>query len=1486
MKKNHLIVFFIFLIFFSFSQRGKHGAFTASALNTKVNEYTTLTSDAFVGNTTINVANSNLNTNSRFASNLQIGDLIMIIQMQGTTMKTFTTVPGQDSTYGAILSYNNCGNYELAQVYSIPNLTSIVLDCGLKYNYTASGKTQIVRLPRYASLTVNVASSITGDTWNGSIGGIVAAEVLGNTTVNGSITATGLGFRGGLAANDGTFGGTRYVDLGGGIGEGGEKGESVVGSQLDYIALYGGKYAKGAPANGGGGGDSHNCAGGGGANAGSLNNWTGYGVTNAAYATAFNLEFAGRAAIVSAGGGRGGYGFSANNINPNTNAPNTAAWGGANRPKQGGHGGRCVDYSTGKIFLGGGGGAGHVNNIGGTNTGGTGGNGGGIIFMQTFGSVGGAGNFISNGANGVTATGVAPGGLSNSVVGDDPGGGAGGGGTILISTAASVAGVNLIANGGLGGDVIILKGGFAGTVNQGFGPGGGGGGGYIALTAGAPTQQTNGGVSGNMIGPNGSASIISNFPVNGATNGNVGLNNQSIPLYSLTANPVTVCVNSSATLTATSNNVSASFIWYNAITGATQIAVGSVFTSSVFTSVGTYTIFAGMCPGNYRIPVTITVINGPTLTVSNPTICNGQTATVTATGATNYTWSTGATISSITPSPIASAVYTVIGANGSCSTAITASVTVISTPTIGVNSATICNGQTATLTAGAASGYTWSNSTNLQSVSLSPAITTTYNIIANVGVGCNASNTATITVNPNPTLTANSVSICSGQTASLVASGANSYVWDNGITSATNNVSPLSSISYTVTGSIGTCSSSAISNVTVNAIPVLTISSVSICTGQTATLTAAGASSYTWDPIGLNVISSTFTTSPVSTTSYSVFGSTNGCIGSNTVNVTVGTNLSVSVNNSTICSGQSATLVSVSTATNFVWSNSGTTSSIVVSPVVTSAYTINANYAGCTGSSTAMVYVNALPSVSISGNGICTGQTATLSASGASSYTWSTLNTSNIITTSPSISTTYSVVGALGICTNSALYNVTVTPTPTVLVNSISVCNGVSATLIASGATNYNWLPSGVTVNSLVINPTSNTTYTVVGSIGSCTNSALANVSVTTGGALALSNTIICFGQTTTIGPATSGLSYLWNTGATTQSISVTPTTTSSYSLQFTDVTGCVLTGTCMVNVSPASLLQANGTSICLGKTALLSVTGASNYTWMPGNLNGNSITVSPTISSIYTVSSSNANGCLSTATVLVLVSTSPNLIITSNQNMVCPNTPITFSASGAINYQWIYNSNYYYGSNIQIHPSKSGTISVVANNNGCYTSSVIAVNVSSLSSSFQLENSYVDYPGSLSFTNTSTHYTSVYWEFGNGQTSTNTITTAMYENPGKYLVALLAKDEYGCTDTTYYVIEAGCGKGDFYIPNTFTPNGDGLNDEFKVFGGTCLIKFECTIFDRWGTIISKLKNNLDVWDGTYKGEKVEIGTYNYLINYTLYNGKQFSKTGVINIVK
>ena len=416
----------------SFSQRAIDGNKTINAANTIVNEYTTLSLDAAAGSTTITVAASGLNANARFGTGLVAGDLIMIIQMQGATILgapdpiTPAISNPNNATWGDVTSYNNTGKFEFFEVSSVPTPTTITVDCGLTNNYTASGKVQVIRVQRYNSLTITAPGVLTCQAWNGTTGGVLAIEVANNTVINagGRIDASGTGFRGGaLFVTTGRTTTGLYSCISLDVGT--NKGESIAGYTTDYIP-FGGRYCRGAAANGGGGGNVWNCGGGGGANAGMVPAWTGQGNPDnsvAGWTTAWNLESPGFAASTSSGGGRGGYSFSQTNQDATILGPGTIgvtnAWNGSYRYNLGGLGGRPLDYSTGRIFCGGGGGAGEEDD----NQGGAGGTGGGIIYITSYGKITGTGSdsILSKGNNGGSSL------NTGANAGKDAAGGAGGG---------------------------------------------------------------------------------------------------------------------------------------------------------------------------------------------------------------------------------------------------------------------------------------------------------------------------------------------------------------------------------------------------------------------------------------------------------------------------------------------------------------------------------------------------------------------------------------------------------------------------------------------------------------------------------------------------------------------------------------------------------------------------------------------------------------------------------------------------------------------------------------------------------------------------------------------------------------------------------------------------------------------------------------------------------------------------------------------------
>ncbi len=1466
-------------LFFSlqiFSQKGKNGALVVNAANTRINEFTSLTSNASAGSTILSVTASGLNTNGRFATTLAPGDLVMVIQMQGALIK-LSPVPiwAPDSTYGNIYNYQTCGNYEFAQVKSVISGTQIELDCGLTYNYSSSGRTQVVRVPRYSALTINSGGVLTTDAWNGSIGGILVAEVDGNTTISGggSINVNGLGFRGGVAAGNGGSGNSNFATISN--NNGAAKGEGIgsdriTGTGHDTLGLY----CKGAPGNGGGGGNANNCAGGGGGNGGNISNYNGYGIPTAGYTAIWNLEWPGRASVTSSGGGKGGYG-TATTTTPNVNSvgPNNTAWGSFRRPNYGGFGGRPLDYSTGKIFMGGGGGAGHMSN--GQSNGAnacSGGNGGGIVYLLNYGTISGNGTINANGNNGNNAFGSPN--FSYPSQGIDGAGGAGAGGTIILKSNGTISGITANAIGGNGGNQV--KSGTSSSESQ--GPGGGGSGGYISGNGSVFTQNVTGGSNGTTNASN----LSSTFPMNGATSGDVGTNNQIInPSFTLTTSAnQTICANQSVSLTATSNNGSATIQWFNNAAGGNAISTGTTYVTT-YTATGTYTVYAGSCPGIYRLPIIITVTPGASITVNSATICAGQSVVLTASGATTYTWNTGATTASISVSPTVATVYTVNGTQGSCSGVQTSTVNVNSSTVVNVANASICSGNSATLTASGATNYTWMpGGQTTTSIVVSPTINTTYTITGSTGA-CSGTTTANVNVSSTPTLTANSQTICAGQVATFTVSGASTYTWMPGnITGSTYTTSPSSSGTISILGANGSCTTQVTRSITVTPNPTVAVSNQTICSSQNAIITASGASTYSWST---GATTPSISVSPTTTTVYTVTGTSSSCSDIKTVTITVTSQPTVNVNNASICSGNS-TILTASGATNYTWMPGGqTTSTISVSPSNTTTYTITGATGTCTNSTTSTVSVTPTPTLIASSSTICAGQTATLTVIGATNYTWTPGNTNGTTyTIAPSSNTVVTILGANGTCTTQTTLSVTIGSGISIAVNNATICTGQTATLTASGATSYTW-SNNSNSSSISDNPSSTTVYTVSGNNGSCAGVSTATIFVNPVPTLTASASNICSGGTATLNVSGAN-TYTWSNGNSSSTQTVNPNATTVYTVTGTNTFGCNNIGitTVTVNVATTPTLSVNSTSVCNGQTVTLTASGATSYTWNTGE-NTSTINVSPTNTSTFSVIGDNS-GCLSSAVTSTVIVDPTTLSTFTNAYNSCPNQSVTIQATGSnsttTTYTWSNGSNAF---SQTVSPSTTSTFTVIGTSlSGCPAlSGTVTVNVNSISADFTgITTTTLTVGETLNLTDASTNANNISWQYCGG-TSTSSVITIPLSDTGTCCIKLVATNT-SCSDSITRCVTV-IKEMTITIPNVFTPNGDGVNEVFKITSNG-LKSLHCAIYDRWGLKLYEWDGVNGYWDGNTKTGPAPDGTYFYIITYSDYLDKTTTEKGFLNL--
>ena len=497
-----------------------------------------------------------------------------------------------------------------------------------------------------------------------------------------------------------------------------------------------------------------------------------------------------------------------------------------------------------------------------------------------------------------------------------------------------------------------------------------------------------------------------------------------------------------------------------------------------------------------------------------------------------------------------------------------------------------------------------------------------------------------------------------------------------------------------------------------------------VCSGSNVNLNTTGTVlSYTWSN-GSNA--SNISVSPTTNTIYTV-SSTNsgGCISNSSVALVVNTNPTVSINTLTnnICLGKTAILTATG-ANTYTWSNSLSTTTISVSPNVTTTYSVSGQNACGTVSAAITITVAPLAVTVISNPTIvCAGSTATLNAAAAANaYTWSPVSANgSSIVVSPIVNTIYTVAVSDGTCAGIGTVGLVAKPVPTITAvpTITTVCGGVPVNFTASGGTSYTWTPGNLTGASITVAPMAPTGYQVIGSNSlGCTS--IANVVVIAIPSPTLNpsaNTnFVCAGDPVNLTSQTGYSSYLWSNGASTSSVTVNPTITTTYSVTGTNTTGCSTTETVMVTVFAPLLTISGPTAICNGATATLTASGANSYVWSNG-FTSPAIQVNPSTTTIYNLSAlttSSGINCPSTASVQLLVLANPTVTAVSSKTAICKAETTTLTASGASSYSWNTSAT---TSSIVITSSLVTTLTysvIGTSTNGCNSKTTVQVKINS----------------------------------------------------------------------------------------------------------------------------------------------------------------------------
>ncbi|MCW3070487.1 MAG: hypothetical protein JWO44_377 [Bacteroidetes bacterium] len=954
------------------------------------------------------------------------------------------------------------------------------------------------------------------------------------------------------------------------------------------------------------------------------------------------------------------------------------------------------------------------------------------------------------------------------------------------------------------------------------------------------------------------------------------------PPPTITVNNPTICPSQTATLTAAGGTT---YSWSNGATG-NPITVSPAVTTS-YTVTGT----TGGCSGT--AVSTVTIGGSMSVTVNSPTICAGQTANLVAGGATTYSWTAGATstgANTANAAPMATTSYTVTGTSGGCTGTAISTVTVTPLPTVTVSSPAICNGSTATMTASGATGYTWSagaTSTGVSTADATPSTTTSYTVTG-TQTGCSNTAVSTVTVNPIPVVTVNSPAVCPGITANLIAGGATTYIWSAGATSTgpnTADATPAVSTTYTVTGTSLGCSATAISSVTVNS--SLTVNAGpndSICFGGNTGLTASpnGAGfTYSWSP-------------------------------------------ATGLSNATIYNP-------------------------IASPATTTTYTVTVtSAAGCTGTSTVTIYADPQITLSLAGlapncNGGTDGQTIVIPAGGSGSYgyNWTPGGCNTAACNVGAGTYTVTVTDTWG-CTATGTSTVTeptaVTATSTqVNVTCFGTCNGTATatgaggTPTASGGYNYSWNTVPVQNTQTATGLCSGTYTCTVTDANGCSTTVVVTITEPTVLAVApIPNVIICNSGSTTITATVTGgtgaYTYSWSpaTGLSSAAVAnptAAPAGTTGYTVTATDANGCTATASVTVTVNPPlSVITAGTASVCPGFSTTISAIASNGagsgytYSWSPAaGLSDPAIdmpTATPAATTTYTVTANDGCSPAVTATVTVTVLPKPVPVIASNVTSGCEPLCVNFTDASTISSGSVAGWNWNFGDggpdSVSQNPSHcfmaAGSYTITLTDTsaaGCITTStipyVITVNpipvpeftAPASTSIFTPTVQYIDQSsvifGSIAGWN---------WKFGDYLASSGNDSSDL-QNPshlfsevGSYCAMLTVTSNAGCIDSVTHCIIID-PEFTFFIPNAFSPNADGVNDEF--YGKGDFIKtYEMSIYDRWGNLIFHTDDINTHWDGkaNHGSEAAQEDVYVYVVKLSDYKDKKHKYIGSVTIVK
>ena len=946
------------------------------------------------------------------------------------------------------------------------------------------------------------------------------------------------------------------------------------------------------------------------------------------------------------------------------------------------------------------------------------------------------------------------------------------------------------------------------------------------------------------------------------------------------------------------------YVWNNNMIGETN----EVYVNEDMTVTVTGTNSETGCTNTASFPIRMKPL--PVLGFQGETtVCKGASNIIYATGANTYVWQDGTEGDAYVSTPQSNEILKVVGTLDGCSDELSIPITVEVAPVIWAEGLKpICRGDELSLMAMGAETYQWSDGTTTAEFHANPVDDITYTLTGTAENGCSTTIPVAVTVRDLPTVTiSGATSVCLNSVTDLSAvidsksvqpdGDGNKYRWYN---ADDELISTQNVLNYNITDDktyfrlVGIdpagCEGSAKVTITSLPLPNLGYSGpTSICSGSEGTFFATGAKDYEWTFGDEKFEGNVLKVSPVTDTYYKLVGtSAMGCKAETDIVLTVNQLPDVTVSgNTSVCRGDALDLVGAGAET-YIWSDGTTNEHFTATPVATSQYSltgIDAN--GCSNTARFTVTVNELPKFQALAEfpNVCQGEKDRLWAEnedkeGEYSYFWTTADGTNltgqevepVISWDDAVEFTVIAVNDLTHCQSSVQKTIYSNPIPAVgFLPYDSVCAHGSITVTAYGAQDYEWqINNKVVGNEAALTLDDLTTSTqlyVTGTLSGCSSTSVASVIVVPNPIATISEPdgkdYFCSG--TTVHLVGSGLGkdgvYEW-----------------------------------LANGEPLKV-----------DTALYS-----------------EIEDHPARSTEYTLTVTNEHGCTNTVTKRMNIQTLPVVGINRDKSYVCPGQVDSVKFQ-AVNKTYNRNVQWYWESvpgqpDIQANQIENEFVAIIdttvrvtlkgIDDLGCVGTATVDIQLRQKDPlKFRVNPSCIDDESrTVRFTGIvpETENTKWTWTVDMNENSTNDTklegAIANYTYPGiladSILVGVHAVDPYGCIyDSSAYIYKWH----DFWAPDAFSPNGDGLNDRFVFRGGRFINEFHVIIYDRLGGIVYEgdendlLRSTSDEipsnygWDGTCKGKACPWGVYGYTVTYSSNENSVFKsgkKRGSITLIR